>query len=68
MRIESSVLSVSWLPSEAVSGAPRLFFDAGVNHYDAPPPDVVRDPAPLVSANRARSPGRWRVGHPWMAR
>ncbi|WP_341360703.1 cyclic nucleotide-binding domain-containing protein [Georgenia sp. M64] len=61
MRIERSVLSVSWLPSEAVSGAPRLFFDAGLNHYDAPPPDVVQDPAPLVAGNRVRAANHLRA-------
>jgi hypothetical protein len=41
MRIESSVLSVSWIPSEAVTGLPKQVFEAGVTHYDEPPPDRV---------------------------
>jgi hypothetical protein len=41
MRIESSVLSLSWIPSEAVTGLPKQFFEVGVTHYDEPPPDVV---------------------------
>ena len=41
MRIESSVLSLSWIPSEAVTGLPKQIFEAGVTHYDEPPPDVV---------------------------
>jgi hypothetical protein len=38
MRVESSVTSVSWIPSEAVSGPMRLGFASGMSHYDAPPP------------------------------
>ena len=41
MRIESSVLSLSWIPSEAVTGLPKQFFEVGVTHYDEPPPDAV---------------------------
>lgn len=54
MRLESSVLSVSWIPSEAISGMPRLPFDLGVAHYDDPPPEEVTDPAPLLDADRVR--------------
>jgi hypothetical protein len=54
MRFEASVLSLSWIPSEAISGMPRLPFDLGVTHYDDPPPDVVTDPRPLVAADRVR--------------
>jgi hypothetical protein len=41
MRIESSVTSISWIPSEAVEGLPKLPFTMGVAHYDSPPPDRV---------------------------
>ena len=41
MRIESSVLSLSWIPSEAVTGLPKQIFEVGVTHYDDPPPDVI---------------------------
>ncbi|OLE37364.1 MAG: hypothetical protein AUG48_04640 [Actinobacteria bacterium 13_1_20CM_3_68_9] len=41
MRIESSVTSISWIPSEAVEGLPKLPFSMGVAHYDDPPPDRV---------------------------
>jgi hypothetical protein len=41
MRIESSVTSVSWIPSEAVEGLPKLPFTFGVAHYDDPPPDRI---------------------------
>jgi hypothetical protein len=54
MRFESSVLSLSWIPSEAISGMPRLPFDLGVAHYDDPPPDRVSDPVTLVMADQVR--------------
>jgi hypothetical protein len=43
MRYESSVTSVSWIPSEAVTGGTRMPFDAGIAHYDDPPPGALRD-------------------------
>ncbi len=44
MRVESSVTSVSWIPSEAVTG-PVLkgTFDSGFTSYDDPPSDVIDD-------------------------
>jgi hypothetical protein len=44
MRVESSVTSVSWIPSEAVTG-PVLkgTFDSGITSYDEPPPDAIDD-------------------------
>src|SRR3954469_14939860 len=41
MRIASSVTSISWIPSEAVEGLPKLPFTFGVAHYDDPPPDRI---------------------------
>src|SRR5947209_312871 len=41
MRIESSVTSVSWIPSEAIKGMTKTPFEMGVAHYDEPPPDVL---------------------------
>lgn len=43
MRIESSVTSLSWIPSEAVTGANKPMFEFGIAHYDDPPPDVIGD-------------------------
>ena len=54
MRIESSVTSLSWIPSEAVRGMPRLPFDVGIAHYDAPPPDVLDDLDRLRTADGFR--------------
>jgi hypothetical protein len=39
MRIESSVTAISWIPSEAIEGMPKLPFELGIGHYDEPPPD-----------------------------
>jgi hypothetical protein len=41
VRIESSVTAVTWIPSEAIEGMPKLPFELGVTHYDEPPPDVI---------------------------
>jgi len=54
MRYESSVLSLSWIPSEAISGMPRLPFGLGLTHYDDPPPDTVTDPMSLLTSDRVR--------------
>ena len=43
MRIESSVTSVSWIPSEAIAGMTKLPFEVGVAHYDNPLPDVIHN-------------------------
>jgi len=54
MRYESSVTSLSWIPSEAVSGSTRLAFDAGIGHYDDPPPGELADIGELQAADRFR--------------
>jgi hypothetical protein len=55
MRIEASVTSVSWIPSEAISGlSTKLPFEAGIAHYDQPPPDVIGDLDELRQADRFR--------------
>jgi hypothetical protein len=41
MRIEGSATAISWIPSEAIEGMPKLPFELGVGHYDEPPPDRV---------------------------
>jgi Cyclic nucleotide-binding domain len=54
MRYESSVTSLSWIPSEAVEGSTRLAFDAGFTHYDDPPPGELGDLEALRAADRFR--------------
>ena len=55
LRLESSVTSVSWIPSEAITrSAQKVPFGMGVAHYDAPPPDHLEDVAAFVGADRCR--------------
>ena len=54
MRIESSVTSISWIPSEAMTGPLRVPLDLGIGHYDDPPPDHVDDLEALRKADRFR--------------
>jgi hypothetical protein len=54
MRIESSVTSLSWIPSEAIKGMTKLPFEMGVAHYDDPPPEVLEDLEELRQADRFR--------------
>lgn len=55
MRISSSVTSVSWIPSEAITGvALKLPFEMGMAHYDAPPPDTITDIEAFVAADLCR--------------
>ena len=43
MRIEGSVTAISWIPSEAIEGMPKLPFELGIGHYDEPPPDRIAE-------------------------
>lgn len=45
---------MSWIPSEAVTGSMRLAFDAGIGHYDEPPPGELTDLAALQAADKFR--------------
>src|SRR5438046_4763598 len=56
MRVESSVTSISWIPSEAIEGMPKLPFELGIGHYDPPPPDSLQegDLVALRDADRFR--------------
>jgi hypothetical protein len=54
MRYESCVTSLSWIPSEAVTGLGRAVFDKGVTHYDNPPPAEFADIEELRAADRFR--------------
>lgn len=54
MRVTSSVTSVSWIPSSAVTGSLKVPFTVGIDHYDPPPPDVIGDIADLLARGRVR--------------
>ena len=61
MRYESSVTSLSWIPSEAVTGVSRAAFDSGFTHYDDPPPGELDDIEELRAADRFRFANRLRA-------
>jgi Cyclic nucleotide-binding domain len=54
MRHERCITSLSWIPSEAVTGGTRVAFDAGFTHYDDPPPGELGDIEQLRVADRFR--------------
>jgi Cyclic nucleotide-binding domain len=54
MRMESSVTSVSWIPSEVPTGLLQAGFNLGLAHYDDPPPEVLQDLDALFAAERFR--------------
>jgi hypothetical protein len=59
MRIESSVTSLSWIPSEAIASmTAKLPFELGLAHYDETPPDEIDDLEALRDADRFRFANR----------
>jgi Cyclic nucleotide-binding domain len=54
VRHESSITSLSWIPSEAVEGSTRFAFEAGLAHYDEPPPETLEDLEALRVADKFR--------------
>ncbi len=58
MRIAASVTSVSWIPSEAVTGMNKGAFESGFTHYDDPPPDHIADLPALRDADGFRFANR----------
>ncbi len=54
MRFEQSVTTLSWIPSEAVSGLNKAVFASGFTHYDDPPPDVLDDLEAMANSDRFR--------------
>ena len=61
MRVEKSVTSITWIPSEAISGMPKVPFELGVAHYDAPPPDKLDDLEALREADAFREANELRA-------
>jgi hypothetical protein len=57
MRYERTVTSLSWIPSEAVTGSMKTAFEGGFSHYDQPPPGELAGSggvAELRAADRFR--------------
>ena len=53
-RIDASATSLSWIPSEAVTGLSKAAFETGFTHYDSPPPDVLGELGDLRASDRFR--------------
>ena len=60
-RIESSVTSISWIPSEAIEGLAKLSLEMGVTHYDQIPPDQIVDLEELRTTDRFREANELRA-------
>ncbi len=60
-RFESSVTAVSWIPSEAIEGAPKVPFELGITHYDQPPPEHLDDLEELRRTDRFREANELRA-------
>jgi hypothetical protein len=60
-RYESSVIAISWIPSEAIEGPSKIPFELGVTHYDAPPPDRIDDLEELRKTDRFREANELRA-------
>jgi len=63
MRIDSSVTAISWIPSEAIEGMPKIPFELGIGHYDEPPPERLDEGAleRLRDADRFREANELRA-------
>ena len=60
-RFESSVTTVSWIPSEAITGPSKIPFEIGITHYDEPPPDPLEDLEQLRTSDRFREANELRA-------
>jgi hypothetical protein len=63
VRIENTFTTLSWIPSEAVTGVNKAIFESGVTHYDPPPPDVLYDLDQMAADDRFRFANRL---HAWI--
>jgi hypothetical protein len=61
VRIESSFTSVTWIPSEAIEGMPKLPFELGIAHYDDPPPERIENLDKLHEADAFREANELRA-------
>ncbi|MEA2499160.1 MAG: hypothetical protein QOH26_1565 [Actinomycetota bacterium] len=61
MKIESSVTSLSWIPSYAIKGLANVPFQLGLTHYDDPPPDVIESIDDLVAKDLFREANELRA-------
>jgi hypothetical protein len=66
MHIQGSVTAISWIPSEAIEGLPKLPFELGVGHYDDPPPDRITGPHDLEQLRDADRFREANLLHAWI--
>jgi hypothetical protein len=66
MRSEGSVTAISWIPSEAIEGMPKLPFEFGVGHYDEPPPERIEGPRDLEQLRDADRFREANLLHAWI--
>ncbi|HEX9043384.1 MAG TPA: cyclic nucleotide-binding domain-containing protein [Trebonia sp.] len=63
MRYESTVTSLSWIPSEAVTGGTKAAFEGGFTHYDQPPPGEIGSHTPDGDVYALRDADRFRFAN-----
>jgi Cyclic nucleotide-binding domain len=63
MRYESTVTSLSWIPSEAVTGGTKAAFEGGFTHYDQPPPGEIGSHCPDGDVIALRDADRFRFAN-----
>ena len=63
MRYESTVTSLSWIPSEAVTGSSKAAFEGGIAHYDQPPPGEIGAPGSPGSVTELQQADRFRFAN-----
>ena len=63
MRYESTVTSLSWIPSEAVTGSSKAAFEGGIAHYDQPPPGELGPPGSTESVTGLQQADRFRFAN-----
>lgn len=61
MQIESSVTAITWIPSEAVEGMPKVPFELGITRYDDPPPETIASLDRLREADAFREANELRA-------
>src|SRR5580693_5697520 len=63
MRYESTVTSLSWIPSEAVTGSSKAAFEGGIAHYDQAPPGELGPPGSPESVTGLQQADRFRFAN-----